>query len=385
MALVPKEAYRNPKPSHPVTSGLPPELHSHIFSFVSDRHDLHQLCLTSHAFYHEAIPLLYHSVDLTVGLRNGLDLIQLTLTRNPKLGLHVRELTLSLYGPGGPAFNMALTQMLSVLDELRVLTIADTLREPMAFEKLVGASRFRLDAFHNKCLGFDEIRNFLKLQPTIRRLTHCVQISPLDLGPISVCQMLPNLTILDADVELLGYFEEPHPMKEIYLHYIDRGSGWENSTLANLKFFRETLLTLSLDREYCATDVISSGVIDFIAEQVPNLNTLSILDGYPSIARNPDAAFDVLLNGLSRFKMLRTFEYSPTRAETESFWWKICSRGPKQVAAKLFSSNPTLRVVTFPNTLAEPGMEGSIISAIRYSKSPWGDIEEAAAGLKFYW
>ncbi|KDQ53733.1 hypothetical protein JAAARDRAFT_61118 [Jaapia argillacea MUCL 33604] len=381
---------------------LPPELYSHIFSLIPCKRQLHRLCLASSSFYHEAVPFLYHTVDLATSKTRTISFGS-TITSNPKLGLHVRNLTIRCWSHPSyecvrDAFEALYRQILLTVDNLQVLTIAETHIRFKDFNALVRHCRFTLDAFHNMSLGLDAIDEFLLCQPRIRHWTHLSQcqctIGSADLTLHS--QVLPNLTIMETDLQLVNSFDAPHPVREMYLRYGIRDNLFERPALVKLKLFTETLVTLKLDRNCIVLD--GHGLADFsgldilqhVAESVPGLRNLWIQDSHfwkvalDGELDSPDtnAALILLSKYLARFAKLETFAYSPHPSDSTSFWWSICEdKGPDYVAQVLFSPNsPSLRTLLFP-VEPVPVSSYSAVLAVRYLRSPIGDHRKHSSAL----
>ncbi|KDQ55510.1 hypothetical protein JAAARDRAFT_71361 [Jaapia argillacea MUCL 33604] len=364
-----------------MTPTLPVELYTHIFSFISLQEDLRQICMACRIFYDETIPMLYHSVDLTEV--EQILLFARTVTTNQGVGLLVNELTITV---SQPSSRRPCGQILSTLDNLRMLKMNGRDFDDDDSELVFHHGIPRLDVFYDLSFRLDFVHSFLDRHPTVRHWTHrsafYIEQTRLRLPT----QFLPNLTSFEADVEMLMAFQGSRPMEKLCLHYFQGDENLDNSILANLRLFSQTLVALTLDREYCSGDIGCPVVMQFIAENVPTLRRLSILDApTPWVLGQPSdvpEALNPLLRSLSLFQRLETFEYSPACWDTESSWWRICARGPSLVAGELFRSNPSLRVVTFPDS--PPANEISYdINATSYSRGPQGVIEETPATLRF--
>ncbi|KDQ53729.1 hypothetical protein JAAARDRAFT_39041 [Jaapia argillacea MUCL 33604] len=375
---------------------LPLELYSHIFSFVSDNQDLCQICLSSRSFYQEAVPKLYHRVNLTLDEEQVISFAW-TMETNRILGTFVEELTIAFWFEAAPAVDgrgrptsqafmfTACRKILSAVNNLRALAtmVGDHWSEGHAM--VLRDCSFRLHTFHNISLNILDVIDFLHRQPTIQRFTHRRPffMSGETRFPKS---FLPNLTSMEADVEILFAFQGPRPLRELFLHYFEGEIEFGTSMLTNLSLFGETLVSLILDRENCNGDVDCPALMGFIGEKLPHLGRLSILDGRIELAENQsvDATFIRFLSSLSLFKKLHTFEYSPASWDISSFWWAVLSRGATQVAREIFSSNPYLREIKFPTTPICVDYI-SVFPAIAFSKDDMNNIQENPAVLKFGW
>ncbi|KDQ53736.1 hypothetical protein JAAARDRAFT_61119 [Jaapia argillacea MUCL 33604] len=375
---------------------LPLELYCHIFSFVSLKRDLCQLSLTSRMFNHETIPLIYRSVDLTISPKQlSLFADTLAMNQDARLMSIVRELAIKWWARRrrslGPA-NTTITvfwetcgRILPLLHNLRVLAFNPGNSSNWEFGEVFSDCSFKLEALHTQSLDLKDVHSFLHHHPTIRHWTHqspfLVRETSLRLHEL----ILPNLRSLEADVEILAAIEGSRPLEQICLHYFDGDLNLDNSVLRNLGLFRETLVALTLDREFSEADIDCQDVIKFIAEQAPALERLSILDNVkPSAARQPtDTAVNRFVTSLAVLKRLQEFQYSPARWDTDSWWWRACAEGTLRVVVTFFDWNLSLRVVTFPTNGFQVEAYSDSIPAVSYSKAPGGDIKQTPVILNF--
>ncbi|KDQ53734.1 hypothetical protein JAAARDRAFT_421780 [Jaapia argillacea MUCL 33604] len=203
---------------------LPSELYSHIFSLIPSTQELRSLSQTSSIFYREALPFLYHTVDLTTTIAR-ITAFSSALASNPTLGLHVRDLTIKCwYDPSDGDVRIDCEVLyhtiLLATDNLRSLTILDTDLEFHDFEGMVSDCRFRLDAFHNLGEDLGVVYSFLIHQPTITHWSQCRPTRPrVAIIHLIHDQMLPNLTILNADINLPLVINKRNTVEELSLHY----------------------------------------------------------------------------------------------------------------------------------------------------------------------
>ncbi|KDQ59088.1 hypothetical protein JAAARDRAFT_57058 [Jaapia argillacea MUCL 33604] len=373
---------------------LPLELYSRIFSFVSLKRDLCQLSLTSRMFNHEAIPLIYRSVDLTTSPQLSLFVDALAMNPDARLTSIVRELAIRWRSASFTPAQSAITafwetcgRILPLLHNLRVLAFnpgpGDSSNSK--FGEVVRGCFFKLEALHTQSLDLRDVHSSLKCNPTIRHWTHQSRTA---VGGTSLRlhdMILPNLRSLEADVEMLAAIEGSRPLEEIRLHYYEGDLNLDTSVLTNLGVFRETLVALTLDRDFCEAGIDCADVIKFIAERVPALERLSIFDTYkPSETNHPtDTTLNRLVASLAVLKRLQEFEYSPARWDNDSWWWRACAEGNIRVAMTFFDRNPSLRVVTFPTNRSELETYSDSLPALSYSKAPGGDIRQTPAVLNF--
>ncbi|KDQ53739.1 hypothetical protein JAAARDRAFT_421843 [Jaapia argillacea MUCL 33604] len=253
---------------------LPVELYSHIFTFVDSHTYLRRLCLVSRAFYHAAVPFVYHTIHLDYSDRQ-IKRLRLIIRTNPELALHVRELTLIPgYLSEGSTIDLA-EEIFTSLHNLRVLTIDSLLHDFKDFTRITRNCRSQLHTLHNKYVHLTDYLPFLKSQSNITNWTHLAANRDLTLLENS----LPNLTTMCVEASLLRCFTTPRPVKQLYVCYDPfsyADPGLEDSI--PLGPFRDTLATLSWDRSLSWGSVGGPAAISSIAEQVPHLKHLCVID-----------------------------------------------------------------------------------------------------------
>ncbi|KAJ7646590.1 hypothetical protein FB45DRAFT_890838 [Roridomyces roridus] len=288
---------------------LPPEIYAILCEQV-DTASLALFCRISRAFQEQAQWILYHKVDLRACTLPYVKSWCMAVTRHSHLAKRVESLSLRL-------LNSALIQedaerigrAFAVCVNLRRLAVLHGGHMPDICPQtwMIEECGFRLERFSNTYFNLNRgMEGFFERQTSLRVLSlpSAMHSIPFTDG------RLPNLTAIDASLEIVLGLPAGRPLQRIQIHgersgYLDR--------LASLSRYSATLKNLTIVR---VTDSIFSSVdiVRAIAQALPDLKHLGIDErelSRPRLSSEPTTPTltDSPISTLEMFRTLESFTY----------------------------------------------------------------------------
>nr|GAT47654.1 predicted protein [Mycena chlorophos] len=255
---------------------LPPELCAIICDLV-DRYALRQLSRVSKSFRDQAQRLLFQDVDLRGKSSDGVSSWTRALTRNPKLGGHLRRLALGsdeISHAGDDAAKIA--RALQKCPNLKQLVVGSPFGDTMADRHtwIIDQGTFRLTHFTNGHFSHSFLHSFWNKQTSIRMLSFLRAFDTYSGFPCRDDQ-LPNLVALEVPTTK-WLPTNPRPLQRIQIR-IEK--HWAERDFARLGLFAATLTTVNL----CQPSFYDvARTVEQIAEAVPNLRHLGLTERLPT-------------------------------------------------------------------------------------------------------
>lgn len=256
------------------TRTLPIEVWSSVFRF-SGRNDLVQLCTVSAFFHHEAERTLYKNVNLSNTRLYGW---AQRVSRQPHLAAQVKSLSASI-----SQLRTSRLEELSVVHEaLQAITNLEelTLRSwptglclNPACVWILSECTFRLRVFRNFMFDLPPVIPFLSSQPSICLWEQQSATSTSDV----LNDILPNLTSILVPPSVVK-MQTSRPIREMSFSVGIVGRDGERDALSTLSRFGTTLRNLRLERMVSEDSLLLEHFISYLADCVPGLKHLSILN-----------------------------------------------------------------------------------------------------------
>ncbi|KDQ55581.1 hypothetical protein JAAARDRAFT_48521 [Jaapia argillacea MUCL 33604] len=334
-----------------------------IIQLVPETHDLAILCQVSRMFNREASPSLYRSVEFFESPKRQQQFFQ-TVTSSAALGTYVIVAMLDLTPHAGVDVAHVVNGILRVVPNLRELFLSSLY--PNSSSSIFSGCQFKLHILHNHAINIAGTLSFLVSQPDIHEWRHNIPFGydgyDEDIFSPMHPDILPNVSIMDIDPEILQDFLGPLPsVTHLRLRFQRETENIDYFQLLELIDLFPNVVSLSLDLKCTHVELGSSTALGIIAETLPHLKHLCLLDNDHQLhsRAEPQAAFWQFMDDLSPLSDLETLVYVPPEecripeGGMQPWWRRLHSKeGESQdwtpTAELLLSSAPSLKKVAFP-------------------------------------
>lgn len=256
------------------TKALPIEIWSSVFR-LSGRNDLVQLCVVSASFHQEAERALYRDVNLSnAQLYDWAHRV----SRQPHLAAQVKSLSASISQPkfSQPEDLRVVHQALQSITNLEELTLRawpTGLCLNPACVWILSECSFRLKVFRNFMFDLPPVISFLASQPDIYLWEQQSATSTSE----AFDHLLPNLTSMFVPPSVVKW-QASKAIREMCFSVgiVDRDG--ERDAISTLSKFRGTLTKLRLERMVSEDSLLLEHFISYLADCIPDLKHLSIIN-----------------------------------------------------------------------------------------------------------
>ncbi|KDQ59322.1 hypothetical protein JAAARDRAFT_34065 [Jaapia argillacea MUCL 33604] len=258
---------------------LPIELYAPILTHIESPRELARISSASRTFHGETMPHLLHTVTMRRDVPQQLTFYA-TLSVHPRWYLLIRSLSVRILPMRAAEL---LGETLPLMTNLRHLGLirsdcpAITGRDwilPVPEKRHL----VQLDSLDNRELGLGDILRFYESQPSIKSLKHSQSYTCNDVDAGSVPDhILPNLTILECDGDLITKFASSRPITHLKIT-LESTFAAEQEIIGALELFRSSLVSVCLDRSGRGVDreQDAPSIIASIGSKVPNIRRLTI-------------------------------------------------------------------------------------------------------------